>query len=91
MNNHHVEFSFQFVFRLLFGCLAVVHCCIAAQAQKQTDVRDYVDFGLEIANNHLWRGIEVSDGLVMCADLAVHDKDGHFKVGLWSGTNTTGN
>ena len=91
MNNHHVEFSFQFVFRLLFGCLAVVHCCIAAQAQKQTDVRDYVDFGIEIANNHLWRGIEVSDGLVMCADLAAHDKDGHFKVGLWRGTNTTGN
>ena len=90
MNFQDFNRNIQFVFRFVFGCLAVVLCCTAAQAQKQTDVKDYVDFGLEIANNHLWRGIEVSDGLVMCADLAIHDKNDHFKVGLWSGTNTSG-
>lgn len=80
----------QLHFRLVLGCLAAVLCSTAAQAQQRTDAGDYVDFGLEIANNHLWRGIEVSDGLVMCADLAIHDKADHFKVGLWGGTNTSG-
>ena len=66
MNIQDINRNIQFVFRFVSECLAVVLCCTAAQAQKQTDVKDYVDFGLEIANNHLWRGIEVSDGLVMC-------------------------
>ena len=90
MNIQDINKNLQLVFRFVSGCLAVVLCCTAAQAQKQPDVKDYVDFGLEIANNHLWRGIEVSDGVVRCADLAIHDKDDHFKVGLWSGTNTSG-
>ena len=64
MNIMEINRNKQFVFRLVLECLAVVLCCTAAQAQKQADVRDYVDFDLEIANNHLWRGIEVSDGLV---------------------------
>ena len=81
---------FVFHFKLVFAVLAVVLFCTAAQAQNQSKVKDYVDFDLEIANNHLWRGIEVSDGLVMCADLAIHDKSNHFKVGCWSGTNTSG-
>lgn len=77
--------------RLVFIILAAVRLCTAVQAQERPAVKDYVDFGLEIANNHLWRGIEVSDGLVMCADLSIHDKSEHFKLGLWSGTNASGN
>ena len=73
MNIQDFNKNIQFVFRLVSECLAVVFCCAAAQAQKQTDVKDYVDFGLEIANNHLWRGIEVSDGLVMCASVMCCD------------------
>lgn len=77
--------------RALTG-LAVTLCAAGRlQAQEPSKVSDYVDFDLEVTNNHLWRGIEVSDGVVMCADLAVHDKGDHFKVGLWSGTNATGN
>lgn len=53
-------------------------------------VSDYLDFDLSIANNHLWRGIEVSDGLVMCSSLGVHDRNGYVKVGVWNGTNVTG-
>ena len=58
MNIQDINKIMQLHFRLILGCLAAVLCCTAAQAQKQADVRDYVDFGLEIANNHLWRGIE---------------------------------
>lgn len=53
-------------------------------------VADYLDIDLRIANNHMWRGIEVSDGLVMCSSLGVHDKNGYVKVGVWNGTNVTG-
>ncbi|MDO4497833.1 MAG: hypothetical protein Q4B58_08430 [Bacteroidales bacterium] len=68
-----------------------VCACTLAHAQNKSDVSQYVDWGLEVANNHLWRGIEVSDGLVMCTDLAIHDQKEHFKFGLWGGTNTSGN
>ena len=53
MNIQDIIKIIQLHFRLILGCLAAVLCCTAAQAQKQTDVKDYVDFGLEIANNHL--------------------------------------
>lgn len=53
-------------------------------------VADYLDFYLSIANNHLWRGIEVSDGLVMCTSLSAHDRNSIVNFGLWNGTNTTG-
>lgn len=53
-------------------------------------VSNYVDFDFRIANNHLWRGIEVSDGLVMCTSVGVHDKKELVKVGFWNGSNVTG-
>ncbi len=90
MKKIYVNISNTVALRLVFAILASVQICASVQAQEPTEVKDYVDFGLEIANNHLWRGIEVSDGLVMCADLSVHDKAEHFKVGLWGGTNASG-
>ena len=91
MKEYTAHINCSFVLRLVFVILMAVHLCAAVQTQEQSKVKDHVDFGFEIANNHLWRGIEVSDGLVMCADLSIHDKAEHFKVGLWSGTNTSGN
>lgn len=85
-----MKYIYVCCFKLVTVVLTAVQFCTAAQAQEQAQVKDYVDLDLEIANNHLWRGIEVSDGLVMCADLAIHDKADHFKVGLWSGTNISG-
>lgn len=78
--------------RYIMSVLLGVTVCVTAKPQVSSSgkVQDYVDFSLEIANNHLWRGIEVSDGLVMCADLSVHDKGGHATFGLWGGTNTSG-
>ena len=90
MKRQYYSRSNDFFYRLVLGFLTAVCFCTAAQAQDKKGVTDYVDFGLEIANNHLWRGIEVSDGLVMCADLAIHDPEEHFKLGLWSGTNASG-
>ena len=50
----------------------------------------WMDWEFNIANNHLWRGIEVSDGLVMTSSLSVHDRGEHIRFGLWSGTNVSG-
>ena len=90
MKKYHANINYPSVLRFVVVILAAVSFCTAVQAQEQSKVKDYVDWGLEIANNHLWRGIEVSDGLVMCTDLSIHDKAEHFKVGLWGGTNTSG-
>lgn len=49
-----------------------------------------VDFELNVANNHLWRGIEVSDGCVTTTSLSLHDPKNHVRFGLWGGTNTSG-
>lgn len=51
----------------------------------------WMDWEFNIANNHLWRGIEVSDGLVMTSSLSVHDRGERIRFGLWSGTNVSGN
>ena len=91
MRKNYANIYFTVVYRLVFVILTAVNVHTAVQAQERPKVQDIVDFGLEIANNHLWRGIEVSDGLVMCADLSIHDKAEYFKLGLWSGTNTSGN
>jgi hypothetical protein len=39
---------------------------------------------------HLWRGIEVSDGLVLTTEVSVSDRSERFRLGLWGGTNATG-
>ncbi|MDR1898252.1 MAG: hypothetical protein LBR10_15855, partial [Prevotellaceae bacterium] len=43
-----------------------------------------------VQNMHLWRGIEVADGLVLTTDISITDKKEHFRLGLWGGTNATG-
>lgn len=59
-------------------------------ARPHHGVLSYLDLDINIANNHLWRGIEVSDGLVVTSSLAVHDPKEYVKAGVWSGTNTSG-
>lgn len=49
-----------------------------------------MDFEVNVANNHLWRGIEVSDGIVMTSTVAVHDAKRKIRIGLWGGSNVTG-
>ena len=39
---------------------------------------------------HLWRGMEVTDGLILTTDLSVTDNKERFRVGIWGGTNARG-
>ena len=40
--------------------------------------------------SHLWRGLEVGNGLIFNNDVSLSDNNGHFKVGLWGGMSTDG-
>lgn len=64
------------VFVLLMGCLNNVWAQLHLKANIQ--------------NNHLWRGMEVSDGLVILTDLNYTFTHNHITIGLWGGTNTEG-
>ena len=61
---------------LLLGCV----CPMQAQLHFNADVK----------SNHLWRGIEVADGVVLTADVNYSLLDGMVNIGLWGGTNATG-
>ncbi|MDO4164302.1 MAG: hypothetical protein Q4D56_07930 [Bacteroides sp.] len=43
-----------------------------------------------LRNNHLWRGIEVADGLVLTSDVNYTFLNGLVTFGFWGGTNTEG-
>lgn len=43
-----------------------------------------------VQNAHLWRGIEVADGLVFTTDVSLFASKERFRIGLWGGTNTQG-
>lgn len=68
----------------MFAALATA---LPLSAQRGNDV---IDLDVNVANNHLWRGIEVSDGLVLTTALGVHDKKDRLHIGLWGGTNASG-
>ena len=52
----------------------------------------YAQLGMKasLCNNHLWGGMEVSDGCVLTADAFYTSPNGLFTLGLWGGTNTQG-
>lgn len=43
-----------------------------------------------LQNMHLWRGLQVADGGVLAADASVTFFDESLKIGLWGGTDFTG-
>ena len=45
----------------------------------------------DLQNMHLWRGLQVADGGVLTADLNLGVLDDKLKIGLWGGTDFTGN
>lgn len=49
-----------------------------------------IRFDANIANNHLWRGIEVADGVVITSDISYTMLNGHICLGFWGGSNVTG-
>ena len=65
--------------------LSVMALCLSMQIHAQ------LHFSANVQNMHLWRGIEVADGLVFTTDVNFTDPKEHFRIGLWGGTNTQGN
>lgn len=64
--------------------LFILGLCLSMHTQAQ------LHFSANVKNNHLWRGIEVADGLVFTTDVSVTDHKEHFRLGLWGGTNING-
>lgn len=62
--------------------LTCIYCVTPASAQ--------LGMNASLCNNHLWRGMEVSDGCVLTADAFYTTHNGLFTIGLWGGTNTEG-
>lgn len=49
-----------------------------------------VGLKVNLQNMHLWRGMEVTDGLVLTTDAYLTDRNRNFRLGLWGGTNVNG-
>lgn len=62
---------------------------VAAAALSATS-HAQMHLGVDLQNNHLWRGIEVADGCVILTDLGYTFAKGHATVGLWGGCDTRG-
>lgn len=67
----------RYIYMCLLACL-----CLPVRAQ--------IHLKANIQNNHLWRGMEVADGVVVLTDLSYTFAKGHATVGLWGGTNANG-
>lgn len=70
------------IFLISFFILGIINSAFAQESP--------IHLSVNVANNHLWRGIEVTDGLVFTSDLSVTDPSGHYTFGFWNGTNTSG-
>ena len=68
--------------RLFCFILALSLCIGAVHAQLHLNAK--------LQNNHLWRGMEVTDGIVLLTDLGYTMADNHITIGLWGGTNSEG-
>ena len=68
--------------RIVVIVLMMAACLGNAQAQLHLKAN--------VQNNHLWRGMEVSDGIVLLTDLSYAMANDHVTVGLWGGCNSEG-
>ena len=68
--------------RIVVIVLMMAACLGNAQAQLHLKAN--------VQNNHLWRGMEVSDGIVLLTDLSYTMVNDHVTVGLWGGCNSEG-
>lgn len=68
--------------RIVVIVLMMAACLGNAQAQLHLKAN--------VQNNHLWRGMEVSDGIVLLTDLSYTMVNNHVTIGLWGGCNSEG-
>lgn len=65
-------------------CLAAISLLpFSTQAQK-------IHESASLETSHLWRGLEVGNGLIFNNDVSLSDNNDHFKIGLWGGMATDG-
>ena len=68
--------------RIVVIVLMMAACLGNAQAQ--------IHLKANVQNNHLWRGMEVTDGVVLLTNLSYTMANEHVTVGLWGGCNSEG-
>lgn len=68
--------------RLLCFLLILGWCIDSVHAQLHLNAK--------LQNNHLWRGMEVANGIVLLTDFSYTMADNHVTVGLWGGANSEG-
>lgn len=73
--------------KLFFSVFIAISIGLNAQLQ---DKWYKPEFSLNMMNSHLWRGIEVEDGLIFTPDFSIADPSKHFRVGIWGAFNTDG-
>ncbi len=76
------ETSRRVLFRNLFGILVLTLAGGNAAAQLHLKAN--------LQNMHLWRGMEVADGVVLTTDLSVTDRNERLRIGVWGGMNADG-
>lgn len=64
--------------------LIVLLMCLCGNLSAQMNLK------MNLQNMHLWRGMEVTDGMVLTTDLSLTDRNKHFRAGLWGGMNMNG-
>lgn len=67
----------------LFALAALALLPLGMQAQKLHE-------SAALETSHLWRGLEVGNGLILNNDVSISDNHDHFKIGLWGGMATDG-
>ncbi len=67
----------------LFALTGLAFLPLGMQAQKLHESAAF-------ETSHLWRGLEVGNGLILNNDVSVSDNHDHFKIGLWGGMATDG-
>jgi glycosyltransferase involved in cell wall biosynthesis len=84
-------FSIVDVEKLIYLCLILSGTGnLFAQENKETAEESRLDFTANIQNNHLWRGLIITDKPVVMGNLSYAlDKDKKWKVGVWGASALT--
>ena len=72
---------------LILLCVVMAVPVMAQENEKTSPV----DFSLQLKNNHLWRGYEISTEAAFATNIFVATKDKSFMLGVWGGAGLSGN
>lgn len=68
--------------KLIFTTLVATFICLNSYAELGMSAR--------LQSNHLWRGGEVADGIVISSDATLKSLNDHLTLGIWGAMNTQG-